>query len=140
MHPHRLQDAVQITLGRNGLRHGGQRFHAFHGALRLFGQPRLGDHSAHLFADEAQQRDLIRRVRMRPAVMDVDDPDQFATGHQRHREERFEGILRQRLKRLEARIRRGIGRQGYDGLVQRHPPRYAFAYFHTDLANFGRMR
>ena len=72
--------------------------------------------------------------------MHVDDADQLATGHQRHRQKRVVGVFRQRLKRLEPRVGRGVRRQRHDRLVQRHPAGDSFAHLQADIADLRVVR
>src|SRR5262245_60106714 len=48
----------------------------------LYSQPGFGDGSAHLFADEREQRDLFRRVLVGLAMVYVDDADDIAAANQ----------------------------------------------------------
>ncbi len=137
---YRLQNAVQVILRRDGLRHRGQRLHALGRRLRTLLQPRLGDRPAHLLPNEAHQRDLLRCVRVRLPVVNVDHSDQLPAAHQRHRKERVESVLRQRLERLEPRVRRGLVGQRHHRLVLRHPPRDALAHPQPDVADLRVVR
>ena len=110
----RLQNAVQIALGGDRLRHGRQSFHALHGADGLLGQARFRNHAAHLLADEAHQRHLVRCVPVRLFVMHVDDADQVAAADERHRKESRESVFGQRLEWLEPVVGRGGTASGRD--------------------------
>ena len=78
-----LQNAVEIVLFVELAGESGERFHAASGALGAFGELALGDGSAHLFAQKADQPDFILSVRVLTLVVDVDDADQFSIGDQR---------------------------------------------------------
>ena len=74
------------------------------------------------------------------AMVNVDHADRPALIHQRHRQERFVGVLHQRGKHLEAGIGGGVGGERHRRLVLRHPAGDAFAHLHAQIAQFGGVR
>lgn len=98
------------------------------GELRVGGfQARHFDFGADEEADGGDQLDVALLVNVRADVLQVDDADKPAAAEQRNGEERLVGILRQLIEELEARIFRGVARDGDGGAVFGHPSRDALA-------------
>jgi len=106
----------------------------------LFREQRLRNGTAHLLADESQQRNFVRGVLVRFAMMHVDDAYNIAAAHQRDREEGFVSIFHQRGKALEPAIGPGILCQRDHRLVFRHPAGDTFADLHAQITESGRVR
>ena len=96
--------------------------------------------AAHLFADEREQSHFIAGVRVRFAVLHVDDADDEAAIHQRHRKERFVGIFLKRTEGFETGVGRSVARQRDHGIMRRDPAGDAFAHLQTHSADFRIMR
>ena len=68
-------------------------------------------------------------MKMRLAMVDVDDADHLAAAEQWNRKEGLISVFHQGLKALKAPVRAGILSQSYYRLVLDYPAGYALAHF-----------